>query len=263
MARHPRERLGRRAHGREARHQAGRATARGRQPRDEQVAGGARDQQRADHVRAAALVLLGDVDGGAVLLVAADRLVLGAVVAGDARAAQRHHRRKERGARRHDLDRRRVQPGAPDHLGEQRRPGQRRAHARRLHRQAGLRQAALDRGQQVGDLEHPGHATQERRPGHHGGQVGLAARGQLHLAVGAAHGRRPVAVAMDEDPVLEGHPAQAYLLGVRAHAASPIVRARCRKQRTARSRSSIRMRSSAECTSAPESIGSIRVGMNP
>ena len=116
MARHPGEGLGRGAHRRDACHHPGRAAARCGQARDEDVPGSRRGEQRADHVRAAALVLLGDVDGRAVVLVAADRLVLGAVVAGDARAAQGHHRRNERGAGGDHLDRCRMQTGAADHL---------------------------------------------------------------------------------------------------------------------------------------------------
>ena len=49
----------------------------------EQVRRRGRGDERAHQVRAAPLVLLGRVDGVAALLVRADRLVLGAVVAGE------------------------------------------------------------------------------------------------------------------------------------------------------------------------------------
>ena len=81
------------------------------------------------------------------------------------------------------------------------------------------------------------------------GHVRLAAGRKLDLAVLGAHGRRPVGEAVDEDAVAKRHPAQPD--GRRAHPASPIVRATCRKQRTASSRSSIAARSSAEWTSDP------------
>ena len=90
VSRHPRERLGGDADGGHAGEQPRRPPPGGRHARHQGAAGGGRDQHRPDHVRAAALVLLGHVDRVGVLLVAADRLVLGAVVAGHLRAADRH-----------------------------------------------------------------------------------------------------------------------------------------------------------------------------
>src|SRR5438128_889588 len=85
-------------------------TTRGRRPSasSENVSDGLRGEQRADEVGAATLVLLG---AGLVVLVAADRDVLGAVVAGELAAAQSHRGRPERQQAAHQLLRRRAEPG--------------------------------------------------------------------------------------------------------------------------------------------------------
>ena len=139
-----------------------------------------------------------------------------------------------------------------------RRAGQRRAHPGPLDRQARLGQAPPDDGQQPRRLRHPRDAAQERHAHHGVGHVRLLAGRKPDLAVLGSHGRGPVGEAVDEDAVAKRHPAQPD--GRRAHPASPIVRATCRKQRTASSRSSIAARSSAEWTSTPARSGSIRIG---
>src|SRR5881628_1353477 len=93
VARHPAEDLGRRAERADLRSRTrGIPPALGR-ARRERVADRGGREQRADQVRAAALVLL---RARLAVLVRADRDVLGAVVAGELGATERVRRRRER-----------------------------------------------------------------------------------------------------------------------------------------------------------------------
>src|SRR5579872_353813 len=92
VARHPAEELGGRGDGAERAERAGRGTERKRRLLRERVRGGRSDDERADEVRTAALVL---PRARLVVLVRPDRDVLGAVVGGQVAAAQREERGSE------------------------------------------------------------------------------------------------------------------------------------------------------------------------
>src|SRR5437667_6459678 len=90
IADHPAEELGGDSDGAELGGRAGRAAQVLRRARGEHAAHGRADQERADDVRTAALVLLA---AALAVLVAADRDVLGAVVRSDLRAPNRERGR--------------------------------------------------------------------------------------------------------------------------------------------------------------------------
>ena len=179
---------------------------------DEQVARRGRDQHRPDHVRTAALVLLGHVDSVGVLLVAADRLVLGAVVAGHLRAAHRHQRRHERHPHRDRLGRRHRQLRAPRHRASQapRPPAPLPYPAPRTAagpRAGGAEAWAAGRRPQPSARR---RAPPAFRPAPRAGRA--FARRHLDLAGGCPDGRCPVVEAVHQDAVAKRHPAQANLV---------------------------------------------------
>ncbi len=172
------------------------------------VADGGGEQQRADQVRAAALVLLRAVGS---VLVRADRHVLGPVVRGDLALAQDERGRRERQQRRRELAYGGRETRALQRLDCDDGRDHRHERARALHRERRLRQRALDRRQQrehLGDARRP---TEQRRPHARRGEA-LVPRHDLQVTVGRAHGAGPRGRAVHEHPVLERHPAEPHLL---------------------------------------------------
>ena len=175
------------------------------------------------------------------LLVAGDGLVLGAVVAHEIAAAQRH----ERG---HDPDQRRgelaAEAPAPAHDRRQRGADERRRRPRCRARTRGARRA--------GSRRITGSATNisamRTMPRANGTRSAAWVRGRVPLATwmppsAVAHRRRPGRGAEQRQPVAQGHPAEAELFV--AHAVTdPIRSMQCTKARTASSRSRTSMRSS-------------------
>src|SRR5829696_7211596 len=209
----PREHLDRHGGGGEGDRPAGHRARPLERPAEQQRARDVGGEHRRDEVRAAALVLLGGVARVVgPLLVGGDRLVLDAVVGGELAAAQREQRRDDREER---GDRLAARPAEPL-LRE--RPGQRGAgrdadDGEVLERQPRGGQRALDErdhGQRLAEAHDPAHAGDVVGAA----QAGLAPRGDLDLARGRAHGRRPVRRPVHEQPVAQRHPAKAQLLGL-------------------------------------------------
>ena len=123
----------------------------------------------------------------------------------------------------------RMQPAAPHGLGEDRRAGQRGAHPRPLDRQPRLGQAPPDQGQQQCRLGHPGDAAQERRRVTASGRSGLRPDASLTSPSAARTAAAQWSRLWTRIPFRSAIP-PSLSIG-RAHAASPIVRATCRKQR--------------------------------
>ena len=193
VPRHPGEDLDRRADRAEgARDARGPAQLRGR-PRGEDVAGRRGDEQRADQVRAAALVLLRAL---LAVLVRPDRDVLGAVVGGELAAAEREHGRRERERAREELARDVAEPvRAADDLDGHRARERRREHVGPLEGQPRLGQLAPQLGEDRERLGQPHRPAQERlldprreQPLARGGHLDLARVG----ADRAGPGGRPV-----------------------------------------------------------------------
>ena len=129
----------------------------------EDVADGGRRDERADEMAAAALVLL---RRAVAVLVRADRDVLGAVIRGELRAAQREHGRRER-----EQPREKLLRGGPQALrladaahGDRRAPTIDASDARALHRQLRGRQRALHLRQQRQRLREPRRARAGTAP---------------------------------------------------------------------------------------------------
>ena len=231
-----------------------------RRARGERAPDRGRREQRADHVRAAALVL---PRARLAVLVAADRDVLGAVVLGEVGAAQRDHRRAEREdggdrlLRQRREPRPRGRPAIADHA-----PGHRAEHAGPLERELRLGQAPphLAGGARRSRPPAPGRAARRLRTSTE--RSGFSPDGDLQLAVLGAHGARPVARPVHEDAVREGHAPEPDRL-LFAHRPRVAAR-RARRNRTPSSRSSTAMRSSAEWMSLAATSGSIvRMGKKP
>jgi hypothetical protein len=206
-------------------------------------------EHRRDEVRAATLVLLRRVGRiGRVGLVGADRLVLDAVVGGKLTAPQGEQRRHERDQPGRDLPARAAHTLAQDGPA-QRGAGRDGQHGRVLERQPGLRQPALDERDHGERLGEPGDAAHARdRVG--GAQPRLAAARHLHRARVGAHGGGPVRRPVHEQPVPQGHPAEAQLSFL-CHASSLL--GRSAKNSVAKPRSRTSSRSSAECMSGQDS----------
>ncbi len=174
-------------------------------------------------------------------LVAGHRLVLGAVVAHEVAAAQRHERRDDadhasrrarRGSRRGGARRR------PARCTRPRRPRRCRARTRAAPR-AGCGGSRAARRTSRTCARRRARAAR-RRPTRMRGRAPLATR---MLAVGGAHGRRPRGRAEQRQAVAQGDSAEAELLV--AHAVTdPIRSMQCTNARTASSRSRTSMRSS-------------------
>jgi hypothetical protein len=169
-------------------------------------------QQRRHEVRAAAVVLLRRVAGVAgALLVGADGLVLDAVIGGQLAAAQGDERGRERERRERGLAAEPARAPAQHHSG-----GRRRAHRDRdggvLEGQLGLRQCPLDQrddGHRLAQAHDPAHAGDPAQAAAH---ARLGPGGDRDAAVVGADGRGPVIGAVHEQPVAQGHPAQAQLV---------------------------------------------------
>ena len=183
-------------------------TQRGR-PRGEHAADGAREEQRSEDVRAAALVLLRPI---LAVLVRPDGDVLGAVVLGEVRAAQRHGGRADGQSGRDGL----LASAGENLLARTRRRPQRAPdHGRRPRRGAGTAAAPREGGAE------PRAEARRPRPAAPG-RAGAGSRssdraqrllpgGDLQRPVLAAHGAGPVAGPVDEHPVAERHPPEPNL----------------------------------------------------
>ena len=208
---HPGEDLGRGARARRRRADAGGPAQRARAPGCEGVADRRGEQQRADQVRAAALVLL---PARLAVLVRPDRDVLGAVVGGELGAAERQHRRRER---------ERARRAARCAAGPSRRASARRWTASAVATIAPstsgpLERAAAPPAARAGSGAGAANASSRRAGPRSSGFVTSAprsascARRDPELAVVGADGDRPGGRPVHEHAVLQRHPAEADLL---------------------------------------------------
>jgi hypothetical protein len=147
------------------------------------------------------------------------------VVGGQLAAAQGDERRgqRERGQRRLPADAARA--------AAQRHPGER----RRSHRadDGGVLEGQACRGQRALDQRDHGHRLPQADHAAHAGKplsaaahARLAPRGHRDGAVVVADGRRPVGRAVHEQPVAQGHPAQAQLVRLCGHPSSSLLTSR-------------------------------------
>ena len=214
MPGHPGEHLDRDADGADRARGPRRPAQVRRRARGEQVAGGRGHEQRADQVRAAALVLLRAL---LAVLVRPDRDVLGAVVGGELAAAERHHRGRERERSREELacgaaESRRAAHGLDGERAHDRGCD----HGRALERQPRLRQLPAQLGEHRERLRQPERAAQERLLDA-GCEQPLARGRDLDLAVVVPDRAGPGVRPVHEHAVREGHPAETNLV---AHARS-------------------------------------------
>ena len=168
----------------------------------------AREQERADEVTAAAVVLL---RGRLSRLVGADRDVLGAVVGGELAALQGDGGGDERGNRRDGLAGGEAEPRAARDAGRRGTGDDGNCDAWPLEREAGLGQRPPhvgEDGECLGQAQGP--SDEGRR--HVRREASLGAGGGADGAVGSAHGRAPRRGPMDEDPVRESHASEPQLL---------------------------------------------------
>src|SRR5215213_3257535 len=205
---HPAKELGRDREAAERRGRTGRAAVLSRYGGSDRVRRGRRDEQRPDQMRTATLVL---TRAWLVVLVGADRDVLGAVVGGEIVAAQREQRGREGEQPGRELFRDGREAGAADdaHADGAR---QHRAHDPwLLERQLRLRQAPLQRRQDGDGLEQARRPT-ENRVLHRVTDQPLALGRNLDRSVGQTNRGRPCRGAVHEHAVLERHPPKAELL---------------------------------------------------
>jgi hypothetical protein len=154
------------------------------------------------------------------LLVGADRLVLDAVVGGELAAAQRDERGRERDRGDGGLAAHPARAAAQDGAGG-RGGGHGGEHRRILEGQLRLGQRAPDQrdhGHRLAEAHHPAQAREASGAAAH---ARLAPGGHGDRAVVAAHGRRPVLGAVDEQAVAQGHAAELELLVRLSHRAAP------------------------------------------
>ena len=229
VARHPAEDLGRGGDRADLRGGARVVAHALRREPCEHVADRRGGDERADQMSAAALVLL---RRALAVLVASDRDVLGTVIRGELRPAQRERRRRERHEPGEQLLRDGAQPrrladtangyGGGDHRGRD---------APALHRQPGRRQRALHLRQQRERLGETGRAAQERLDTFAAWKRFCAdATSMRRPRVDRARPRRrPV----HEHAVRQRHPAEADLLVAHRSSGYPAVArsARCRPGR--------------------------------
>ena len=163
------------------------------------------DEERADHVRAAALVL---PRARLAVLVAPDRDVLGAVVLGERRTAERHRRGPEREQRGQRLLRAGLRPRAEAAWMATMLPAMAPSTPGRWKGSFASGRRAAHRREEREDLGDARGAADEPSFDVHRAQR-LAARGDLQLAVVGANGTGPVPRPVHEHPVRERHPARA------------------------------------------------------
>ncbi len=154
--------------------------------------------------RAAAFVLL---RGRPVLLVAADRDVLGAVVAGERAVPDGEHGRGGGKERAEELLRRVVEAAPPQELDGDRGARHRRERGAALERHLRVRERPLDARKHREGLDEPGRAAQKRHR-HARADEPLALGRDLHVPVGGADRTGPGSRPVDEHAVSERHPAE-------------------------------------------------------
>ena len=171
----------------------------------EDVADHERAEQRADEVRAAALVLL---VARLAVLVGPDRDVLGAVVGSELGATQGDRSRSERGDRGDDLSRGRGQAlRAAGDLGDRRAGDHRRQHAGPLERELHAGEPATRAREQRDRLRETGRPAKERVRDL-GRAEALELGRDLEPSVGQADRASPRIRAVHEHAVRERHPAE-------------------------------------------------------
>ena len=235
---------------------AGGRSERRRRPGSERAPDRRGHQQGAKEVRAATLVLL---RAFLAVLVCPDGDVLRAVVLGQVRPAQGNGRGPDREHSSDCLLSGDREPAPPNHANGCGTPDHRCRNRGPLEGELGGGQAASDLRQKRKHLGHP-CGTANEAVLDLGGAKRLETGGDLEISVVVANRAGPVARAVHEHAVGEGHPAEPNL--VPAH--SPSVRATCMRKRVPSSRSSTGIRSSAEWMSAAATSESIaRMGKKP
>ncbi len=167
------------------------------------------EEQRAQQVRSAAVVLLRrDLT---VQLVGPDRDVLGSVVAGELTATEGDRGRNERCDRRDRLTRDGGQRRPSGRGSDRRATHNRHRHTGALEREAHLRQRSLHVGEERERLGEPQRATKDGGL-HARSEATLATCGRQDPAAIVTNGSAPRGRAVHEHAVLEGHAAEAQLL---------------------------------------------------
>ena len=187
MAAHPAEDLDRGAHRTDGAERSRSRAGRRGSPCRERARGGARQQQRADEMAAAAVVLL---RCRLARLVGADRDVLGSVIRGELAAAEGDHGRRERGEGGDGFLREEPELRAASDARRCRSGDDRNRDPRPLEREASLGQRAAHVGEHRERLGEPQRAADERRR-HVRRKPPLDAGGRSDRAVGAREPRRP------------------------------------------------------------------------